>query len=37
MPKDIEQFISEIETETFIKENESKWAQWDKDNRILSS
>ena len=22
-----------METETFIKENESKWAQWDKDNR----
>ena len=33
MPKDTEQFISEMETETFIKENESKWAQWDKDNR----
>lgn len=33
MPKDTEQFISEMETETFIKENESKWAEWDKDNR----
>jgi|TARA_B110000259_G_scaffold83748_1_gene97768 hypothetical protein len=33
MPKDTEQFISEMETETLIKEMESKWAKWDNDNR----
>ncbi len=33
MPKDTERFIDEMETETFIKENESKWAKWDNDNR----
>ena len=33
MPKDTDQFINEMETETLIKENESKWAKWDDDNR----
>ncbi len=33
MPKDTEQFISEMETETLIKEMESKWAKWNNDNR----
>tara|TARA_B100000674_G_C37103874_1_gene585829 strand:+ start:44 stop:343 length:300 start_codon:yes stop_codon:yes gene_type:complete len=33
MPKDTDQFISEMEVETLIKENESKWAQWDNDNK----
>ena len=32
MPKDTEQFISEMETETLIRENESKWARWEIDN-----
>tara|TARA_B110000971_G_scaffold60066_1_gene61348 strand:- start:114 stop:410 length:297 start_codon:yes stop_codon:yes gene_type:complete len=30
---DVEQFICENETETLIKEMESKWAKWDNDNR----
>ena len=33
MPKDTDQFINEMETETLIRENESKWAKWDDDNR----
>ena len=32
MFKDTEQFISEMETETLIRENESKWAKWEIDN-----
>ena len=34
--KEINKFIDENETETFIKQNESKWAQWEeKNNRLL--
>ena len=33
MFKDTEQFISEMETETLIRENESKWAKWETDNK----
>ena len=34
--KEINKFINENETETFIKQNESKWAQWEeRNNRLL--
>ena len=34
--KEINKFIDENETETFIKQNESKWAQWEeRNNRLL--
>ena len=33
MFKDTEQFISEMETETLIRENESKWDKWETDNK----
>ena len=33
MNKYTEQFINEMEMETFIRENESKWAKWDIDNK----
>ena len=33
--REIEQFISENETETFIKQNEKKWEKWEEDNKRL--
>ena len=32
MNKDVEQFISEMETETLIRENSSKWEKWEMEN-----
>ena len=33
--KEINKFIDENETETFVKQNESKWAQWEERNNHL--
>ena len=33
MTKDTEQFINEMETETLIRENESKWLKWEDNNK----
>ena len=33
MKTNIEQFIDEMETENFIRENESKWKKWDEENK----
>ena len=32
MKNNINQFIDEMETETLIRENESKWRKWDEEN-----
>lgn len=32
MKTNINQFIDEMETETLIRENESKWKKWDEEN-----
>ena len=32
MKANINQFIDEMETETLIRENESKWKKWDEEN-----
>ena len=32
---DVEQFISENETETLIRENEKKWEVWEEENKRL--
>ena len=33
--REIEQFITENETETLIKQNEKKWEKWEEDNKRL--
>ena len=33
MTKDTEQFINEMEMETLIRENESKWLKWEDNNK----
>ena len=35
MKTNIKQFIDEMETETFIRENESKWEKWEEEGKRL--